>query len=181
MSAGNVSPVLLAPAALLLQGHGYQTRSVGIDAGSALLLAENEYFALGLVEFGRPDQLAAAEAAGAAELADRISTEAGAKRWDAYLVLLSSTAQTGATLPESVATIVYNTNFFRRIVRWNVQPEDSSLARALRPFLPFTVAPTGLATRPIDRLRQGLRSYGVSEDDADLAIARWQSIGTKNG
>jgi len=94
-------PVLLGPASLLLRTHQYATHPVTLAPGTTLLLAENDFFAIGLVEFGTPGELSGAEASGAAELLDRLSAEAGAKRWDAYLVLLSPAALTADAMPES--------------------------------------------------------------------------------
>jgi hypothetical protein len=146
-----------------------------------LLLAENDYFALGLMEFGDPEELSASERESAAELAERVSPDAGAKRWDAYLVLLSPTTLGGDAMPESVTEIIYNTNFFRRIVRWNVQPDEASLSRALRSFLPFVTAQEESRSNPLTRLAQTLPSYGVSEADGLQEIARWRASGSRNG
>lgn len=175
MTAEITNYVLLGPAALLLRSYGYQTDSAGIGGGATLLLAENDYFALGVAEFEAPAHLSAVEEACASALAKRISTEAGPKRWDAYLILLSTTVQDDETMPEAVANIVYNTRFFRRLVRWSVAPESNSLERALRPFLPFTAAQAGLSTGPVDRLKESMASYGVSRDEADHAIALWRA------
>lgn len=180
MTSTPSEPVLLGPAALLLQTHRYATHPVSLAPGMTLLLAENDFFAVGLVEFNTPAELSGAEAAGAAELADRLSTGAGAKRWDTYLVLLSATLA-GDAMPESVTTIVYNTRFFRRIVRWNVQPDEDSLSRALRPFLPLTAAQAEQPMSPLNRLAERLPSYGVSAKDAAQAIVRWQTTGTRRG
>jgi len=181
MTSAPSEPVLLGSAALLLQAHRYATHSVALASGRTLLLAENDFFAVGVVEFGIPAELSAAEAAGAAELAERLSTGAGVKRWDAYLVLISSSVLAGDAMPESVTTIVYNTRFLRRIVRWNVQPGEDSMARTLRPFLPLATAQAGQPMSALDRLAQQLPSYGVPVEDAAQAIARWRATRVRRG
>lgn len=173
--------VLLSPAALLLQRHGYATHPVTLAPGLTLLLAENDFFAVGLVEFTTQANLSGVESLGVAELANRLSADAEAKRWDAYLVLLSPAALASDAMPESVTTIVYNTRFLRRIVRWHVQPDEDSLSRALRPFLPLAAAQSGQPMSPLDRLAERLPSYGVSAEDAAQAIVRWRATGDSRG
>jgi hypothetical protein len=175
------SETLLGPAALLLRGHGFVTQPVTLVPGLTLLLAENDFFVVGLVEFATPVDLSSVESASAAEFAARLSDGGGAKRWDAYLVLLSPAALAGDVMPESVTTIVYNTRFLRRIVRWNVGPDEDSLSRALRPFLPLTSAEAGEQSSPLDRLAGQLPSYGISSEDALQALAEWRMTGARDG
>jgi hypothetical protein len=146
-----------------------------------LLLAENDYFALGVSEFGGPADLTIAESTSASQLVDHISDRTGAKHWDTYLVLLSTSAQIGEDLiPEAVATIVYDTRFLRRIVRWNVSPDQESLANALRPFLPLPAPQSATASNPLDRLARSLVAYGITDDEATETIERWRAVGRHN-
>jgi hypothetical protein len=174
--------VLLGPAALLLQSHGFLTATIPLSAATTLLLAENDYFAIGIAEFAGPADLVSTESSSAAEIVERVSRDAGAKRWDAYLVLLSTTAQVGEDLlPEEVATIVYDTRYLRRIVRWNVAPDQDALTQALRAFIPLPAPQSGAPTSPLGRLGKSLVTYGIPEAEASDAIARWRATGQRDG
>ncbi|HEY2044596.1 MAG TPA: hypothetical protein VGH11_18115 [Jatrophihabitans sp.] len=166
---------LLGPASVFLQSHNYLTRSLAIGGDTTILLAEDPYFALAVAEFSNAQDIAAVEEAGAAALAEQISPNAGVKRWDAYLILLSSAPADKHDMPESVTNIVYNTSFFRRIVKWNVSPTSASLDRALRAFVPLTSAPNVALAVPVDRLVERLPSFGISSQDAEAAIARFKA------
>lgn len=166
---------LLGPASVLLQSHNFVTRSFAIGGEVTVLLAEDPYFALAVAEFSSARDIATVEEAGAAALAEQISPDAGAKRWDAYLILLSSAPADNLDMPESVTNIIYNTSFFRRIVKWNVSPTSASLDRALRAFVPLTPAPNVALAVPADRLVERLPSFGISSQDAEAAIARFKA------
>jgi hypothetical protein len=171
---------LLGPASVLLQSHHYVTRSLSVEADVTILLAEDPYFALAIAEFSTSQDLPTAEEAGAAALVEQISPDAGVKRWDAYLVLLSSASADQHDMPESVTNIVYNTSLFRRIVKWNVTPNAASLDRALRAFIPLASPPNVALMNPVDRLAERLPSFGISRDDAEAAISRFRAMRTRN-
>lgn len=81
---------LLGPASVFLQSHDYVTRSLATSGDTTVLLAEDPYFALAVAEYVDAQDIAAVEEAGAAALVEQISPDAGPKRWDAYLILLSA-------------------------------------------------------------------------------------------
>jgi hypothetical protein len=166
---------LLGPAALLLEGHGYATQTDLLEGDNPLLLAENAYFAIGIAQFATASDLPGLALTVAGDLVDRLNRSSGAKRWDAYLVLLSTSIATESSMPEAVTNIVYNMRFLRRIVRWNVAPDEPGIGRALRPFLPLTAASSGGQVTPLALLSQRLTSYGVATEDAELALAQWQA------
>jgi hypothetical protein len=156
---------LLGPAALLLEGHGYATHTVFLEGDNRLLLAENAYSAIGIAEFATAAELPGLALTVAGDLVDRLNRSSGAKRWDAYLVLLSTSVATESSMPEAVANIVYNMRFLRRIVRWNVPPDEPGIARALRPFLPLTAASSGGQVTPVTLLSRncsGRWLYGLA-------------------
>lgn len=178
--SGLTEPLLLGPASLLLQGYGYSTQHIAIDTALTMVLAENAYFALGIVEFGDAMSLPEVESRAVSDVATRLSGDGGAKRWDVYVVLMTRAAVEGDSMPESIAAIIYNTHFVRRVVRWSVQPEPASLARALRPFLPLTSAEAGGETGPLNRLVARLPLFGVTAEEAEQAIAEWRAMGRSN-
>lgn len=166
---------IIERASVILREHGYEALTISIMPEKSMLLAENDFFALGVIEFEDVTDLSRVEASAAAELSGRLKDSSGVKRWDAYLVLLSPNRQDDASpLSESVASIVYNTQFFRRIVRWGTSANDQSLFRALRAFLPLTVTTAGPVVSPAERLAGSLPSFGISADEAAAALVRWR-------
>lgn len=181
MSEDARSSRLLPLAALMLRSHDYTTRSAVVDRDIPLLLAENDYFALGVTEFQSPRELPTVAESAAAALASYVSDSAGAKRWDFYLVLLSQASLAESAMPEAVTTIVYNTTLFRRVVKWNLEPSEESVARALRSFLPLTAAQAGVAANPLERLRDRLPTYGLSEAMTAQTIEQFRASGVHDG
>jgi hypothetical protein len=138
------------------------------------LLAENDYFAIGITEFFSPQELPVIAAAAANALVERIATDAGAKRWDFYLVLVSSVHPDDVVMPESVTTIVYNTTFFRRVVKWGIEPSELSISEALRAFLPLAATGVAAPVSPMQRLAERLPSYGLSPELAAQTMERFR-------
>lgn len=167
---------LLAAAALVLRSHAFGLRTVPLTGMSTqLLLAENELFLLGLVEFPGPDHLAAVESAAALDLAERLD-QAAAKRWDAYLVLLTDSPAANQEMSAAVADILYNTRYLRRIIRWELAPSDDSLTTALKPFLPLPDA--GRAADlldPMQALVARMVAHGIAPEDATEALELWRA------
>ncbi len=69
----DASPMLLAAAAVLLQRHNYWTDPVALPDGRTLLLAENEYFIVGLTDFSGAQDLITAEASASQSLVERLA------------------------------------------------------------------------------------------------------------
>src|SRR5438270_7781004 len=77
----------------ILKGGGFATSLVRLSPNLRLLVAENEYFVLGIVIAPTLDDLLKMESALAISFVNRLATEAaGPKQWDAYLVLLTTEA-----------------------------------------------------------------------------------------
>ncbi len=138
-----------------------------------MLLAEDSLFVIGAIEFQNATELPTLEAAASLQLADQLA-DAGAKRWDAYLVMLSSAAATERGMSEDVTDIVYNTRYLRRLIRWGVTPTEASLADALRLFLPLPVPGMTGPVDPVQMLADRLPSRGVNPDSAAAAFAQWR-------
>lgn len=168
-------PMLLAAAALLLQRYHYWTEPVALADERTMLLAENEYFIVGLADFSDAQDLIAAEASASQSLVERLADlDSTAKRWDVYLVLLSPSAKSGEDLSETITTIVYNTRYLRRIVRWDLTPDAHVLTRALQPFLPLPAPPLDRPAAPTELLVERLAQFGIGADEARLAVSQWR-------
>lgn len=172
----NSSPpaALLAPAALVLRRHDFRTRPVPSHDTEPMLVAESPLFLVGIVEFAGSSDLPSIEASASTQMADYVA-DAGAKRWDTYLVLLSAAPATERAWSEDVTDILYNTRYLRRIVRWSVAPTESSLATALRPFLPLPLPSTAGPIDPIELLVEELPGHGVDAERVATGIAQWRA------
>lgn len=171
-----VSP-LLSSAAEVLGAEGFDLKSLTTDnLASPMLLAENEYFILGLSAFGDAQELAAVEGAAAVGLAEAV-IESGSKRWDLYLVLLTESESQDDAMSEVVTEILYNTRYLRRVVRWDVSAVGEFMRFALRPFLPLPPhrAAGDMVEDPLRELWERLPLHGVAHDQVRKAIAQWES------
>lgn len=147
------------------------------------LLAENELFALGAIAGQSLEDLEAVEATATEVLLDRLGGRAaGAKRWDAYLVLLTSQRWDSVDDRDRVG-IVYNTRGVRRLVSAGIVDDEEHeleklVAEALAPFLPLRdPLATGL-TDLDDALTSALTVNGISEDSARRYVAAFRARGT---
>jgi hypothetical protein len=168
---------LLAAAALVLRSRGFVVHTTHLSNSSVpLLLAEDAHFVLCVIEFESADQLTALESAGTFELTEHLEG-ALAKRWDAYLVLLSRDLAPTNAFTSTVSDILYNTRYVRRLVRWGVSNTEESVTRALRPFVGLPNQDPGHALDPVQLLLDRLPLYGIDKTTAVEAISMWQASG----
>lgn len=168
---------LLAVAQLVLRARGFLVRTSHLSNSSVpLLLAEDAHFVLCVIEFETAGQLTALESAGTFELAEQLDG-ALAKRWDAYLVLLTRELAPTDAFTATVADILYNTRYVRRMVRWGVANTEKSLTQALRPFMDLPHQEAGTALDPVQLLLERLPLYGIDKPSAVEAVTRWEASG----
>ena len=167
---------LLAAASLVLRSHGFAVRSVPLmSLASQLLLAENEMFLVGVVEFSGNESLTVVESAASMALAERLD-RAGAKRWDAYLVLITDAPSGDQQMSAAAADILYNTRYVRRIIRWELAPTEESLTLGLRPFFGLPDSGHSLSTTDPSKLMvDRMVAHGADPDDAVGAYERWKA------
>lgn len=134
---------LLEAAQRVLERAGFVAWIELLEGGErSWLLAENELFALGAIAGNTLEDLEPFESAATQILLARLGgLDGGAKRWDAYLVLL--TPQRWNTLDSrDRVELTYNTRGIRRLIGAELIPDDGwdvedAVGRALRPFLPL--------------------------------------------
>ena len=168
---------LLAQARRLLATSGFRVQEGPIPGtqDSTWVLAESEAFILAVVPASSPDDLAELEAYAATALSEAVSAaEVGAKRWDAYLVLLSSGGenQRGS---RTITGIQYNTRSLRRLVQLGVPPEPSAVRRALSTFLPLPDLQAGAPSSALDDLLEQLVVNGADRHAAASSIAEFRA------
>jgi hypothetical protein len=139
------------------------------------LLAENEYFLLGLTTGATLDDLRVLEGYVTAEMGELFEAETlGAKRWDSYVVLLASSDGDQKGRPE-LLRLQYNTRSLRRLISLGVQATDEAVGSALATFLPLPDPPAGGLASPFDELIEQLVINGVAPDRAEQAVATYRS------
>lgn len=147
------------------------------------LLAENELFAIGAIAGETLEELQPVEPTATHMLLSRLGgLESGAKRWDAYLVLL--TPQRWSTIDSrDRAEFLYNTRGIRRLIGAEIIPDDENdiedaVARVLRPFLPLADPVNGGLDDLDDALITALIVNGVDPDAAPRYVAAYRARGT---
>ncbi len=166
---------LLALARSVLVDEGYAVEDLPGEPG--LLLAENAYFFIGVSATPTISQLVVAQPLAELAIWDRLSqSNAGPKRWDAYLILLTQerspeTRQTTRDLFE----INYDTRNLRRIARAGVEATLVAVREALTPFVaPIALDDPSIASDPFDALTEALAARGVERALATRATAAFK-------
>ena len=155
---------LLVLARSVLADEGYSVEDV--DGELPLLLAENNYFVVGVATAPTIYQLLAAEGIAEAMLVDRLtSSDPGPKRWDAYLMLLTQEQSSeSAEVSRDLFSINYDTVGLRRIVQTGVAPRLASVRTALAPFVePIQLDDPSIASDPFESLVEALAARGCGE------------------
>jgi hypothetical protein len=151
------------------------------ESGRSWLLAEDDFFAVGLISGSSLHELSIADSVGTAALLERLGgLAAGAKRWDAYLVLLTPAPEGAADSRERV-DLLYNTRGLRRLLGLGVQATEESIRKVLTPFLPLA-EPLESALGDIDRdLVEALVVNGIDSDAAARYVAAFRRTGSLEG
>ena len=164
---------LLDEARQLLERVGFTVNKAELSpARLPWLLAENDLFAVGIAAARTLEDLLKLEAYATFALSDRIK-EAGAKRWDAYLVLLASEDREARGRRE-VRNLQYDTHMFRRVVNLGVSADEESVRRALRPFLPLPSPSEQMLPPALSDLVDELVLQGIDRNQALEAVHDYQ-------
>lgn len=175
---------LLEVAERVLERAGFAVRIESLEGTDrSWLLAENELFALGAIAGDTLEDLEPVESTATHALLSRLGgLDGGAKRWDAYLMLL--TPQPWLTLDSrDRVEFVYNTRGIRRMIGAQLIPDDEAdvedaVARVLRPFLPLA-DPSGTRLEDLDEaLIAALIVNGVDHEAAPRYIAAYRARGS---
>jgi len=174
---------LLAVARRVLSANGFRTAEANLTGLEDVpwLLAENEYFILAVVAGLSLDDLLGVEGFVSADIEGRVggAPELGAKRWDTYVVLLTS-AEAERGRPE-VLSLEYNTRSVRRLVLLGAAPYEEAVTTALRAFLPLPPPRPEKLASAYDLLIDQLVVNGVREDFARAAVAAHRSAEPSDG
>jgi hypothetical protein len=166
---------LLSLATSILLEQGYEVEPIDLDA--TLVLAENPYFLVGVSAAPTIAQLLEAEGVAEATLARRLAdADAGPKRWDAYLVLLTQErSPDNIEVTRELFDINYDTKRVRRIAHSGVDTTLASVRTALAPFVsPIQLDDPSLTADAFIFFLDALAARGVERDLAIRAIAAFQ-------
>ena len=173
---------LLDAAREVLVDAGFVAEHANLPHGdSSWLLAENDFFAVGLISRPSVDELAVANAIGTTAMLDRLGgKQAGAKRWDAYLVLLTTEPEETIDSRQRVQ-LIYNMRGLRRLLGVGLRPDDDSVRRVLAPFLPLSEPLEDSLGDIGTELVDALVVNGIASDAAARYVAAFTSTGSLEG
>jgi hypothetical protein len=183
MSTVNSAPGLLAIARRVLIQHDFRVSERILDGADAAtwLLAESEYFLLALAAGESFDDLLVLEGFLAASLATVFEDgKLGPKRWDSYVVLLSSSGADQRGTPD-VVRLQYNTRSLRRLVSLGIPAHEDTVAEALATFLPLPESLPGGLRSAFDELVAQLVINGIAEDQAATVVSSYRTTGSIDG
>jgi hypothetical protein len=170
-------PTLLTIARRVLANHNFlvEERPLAGLGDVDWLLAESDYFVLGIAAGGSFDDLLVLEGYVASELGELLQqAEVGAKRWDFYVVLLARSGADQRGRP-NVVRLEYNTRSMRRIVCLGTAAHEEAVANALATFLPLPEQPPGGLPMPFDELVEQLVLNGIPNEQAVAAVSGYRS------
>jgi hypothetical protein len=179
----NADPLLISVARRVLDRYHFRVREAqlaGLD-DVTWLMAESEYFVLGLAAGQTFDDLLVLEGYVAAALGEMVQNSTlGAKRWDSYVVLMASSGADQRGRPD-VVRLQYNTRSLRRLVCLGTAAHEDAIAGALATFLPLPDPPPGGLPSAFDELVEQLVINGISRDRATTVVATYRAAGTLDG
>ena len=183
MTPVNADPLLISVARRVLDRHHFRVQEaqlVGLD-DVTWLIAESEYFVLGLAAGQTFDDLLVLEGYVAAALGEMLQGSAlGAKRWDSYVVLLASSGADQRGRPD-VVRLQYNTRSLRRLVCLGRAAHEDAIAGALATFLPLPDPPPEGLPSAFDELVEQLVINGISGERATAVVAHYRATGQLDG
>lgn len=170
---------LLNTAEGVLTEAGFSTRrGVFSSADAPCLLAEDEFFIVAIVASQTLKEARRVESFAAAELLDHVAeARVGAKRWDAYLVLLAEEVIDEVEQGRDLVELQYNTRGVRRLVATGVSDRDSLMV-ALRPFLPLPQPVPGGLSDALSDLTDQLVINGVDREQAARYVGAFDQRGS---
>lgn len=176
-------PALVGLARRVLAGRGFRVSEAQLPGlgDTPWLLAENELFVLGVVAGEGLEDLQILETYAAPVLSELMAeADLGAKRWDAYLILLAS-GGSDERGNRAVVDLQYNTRALRRIVALGVPANEEAVAAALSTFLPLPEPPSGGLTAAFDDLIEQLVINGIDRKRAEASVVAFRESGSRDG
>lgn len=163
---------LLRLAGEVLTRAGYTTVPPG--SGTPAILAENSDNVVAVTATITVEDTVRAEPLLSKLLTAQMGSKSlDGKRWDGYVVLLTSQAAPWA-VAEPLFGIAYNLRHVRRLVKVEVDPTLAGVQRAIRPVLPLPQPPSAdELTDPLTLLRDRLLQRGLDAAAVDASIARF--------
>jgi hypothetical protein len=174
---------LLRLARRILERHRFRVQEGQLEGleDATWLLAESDYFILGVVAGATLDDLLLLEGYVADALGGLLQEgRLGAKRWDSYVVLLAASGTEDRGRPD-VVRLQHNTRSIRRLVALGTAAHEDAVAAALATFLPLPEPPMQGLRAPFDELIEQLVLNGVGEEHARAAVESYRAQGEVDG
>jgi hypothetical protein len=177
---------LLEAARVILDRAGFNARIEALsESGSPWLLAEDELFAIGVVAGESLASLREVEDMASQELLARIGgLKGGPKRWDVYLVFLT-TQRWSAVDDRERMEFEYDTRGIRRLIGAQLVPDEDETIEdpvegVLRPFLPLAPPLRAGLTDLDNALEAALIVNGVDAQQAPRYVSAFRARGDLN-
>jgi len=173
-----IAELLEAATAVFIE-HGFATSAEFIgDTTSRWLVAENDLFIVGVTATVTMGDLRALESIAAGALLTRLSkTSIGTKKWDAYLVLMTTGPIRDAAEARQLVSIEYDTGGVRRLVATSVAPTPEGVRHVLRPFVPLPPPQPGAVTEAFEELVEQLHVHGIDRSEAARIVSAFKDRG----
>lgn len=162
----------------ILTDAGYQCSRRETTRGESMLVGENAYGLVAIVEATALDTLEQLVSDAQAELtrfvvSGRVST----LRWDLYVFALAMFDPVPPHAVEVADDLESDTRYARKFVKVNLSRDAGALDQALRPLLPLRTVPATTLTDPLELMRERLTAAGVPEIVATGAIDSFLATG----
>jgi len=175
MTEAKLDTRLLLLARRILERHHFRVQERQVEGleDATWLLAESDYFVLGVAAGVEFDDLLLLEGYVVESLGRLLQDHLGPKRWDSYVVLLSTSGAEERGRPD-VVRLQHNTRSIRRLVALGTAAHEDAVASALATFLPLQEPPMQGLRPPFDELIEQLVLNGVDHEQASAAVASYR-------
>ncbi len=161
-----------------LEDADYNCEMTSVPTSSRVLLAENPYSLIAIVEMDVWDSVEQSVFDVQSELSRLVAESTDAeKRWDMYVLVHLRTPSPSAVDVRAVEALEADTRYARKFVRWNLENSREELDRALRPFLPLRAATAFESQDVLQLLHRALATEGIEADLAESAIESFRLRG----
>ena len=159
-------------------GRGFQCAVETIGPFPRVLLAEDPYTSLLVVETAGTDGLERIASDAQAELTKLVSKRDDSSiRWDLYVVIHVRTTTLTSIDASIVEKVSSDTAYARKIVRINLGRDGAALTKALRSFLPIHRSEPIDYDDPLRHLAKAMVALGAPQTDVESAFSTFNING----
>lgn len=171
----------LADFQLALEDANFECRETTLYASKPVLLAENPYSLVAILEANSLDEIENDVFDAQAELSRLVAESSRTdKRWDLYVLVHLRTLDSTKIDTRVLEGLEADTRYARKFIRCNLENDREELDRALRPFLPLRPATAFEPQDALQLLRAALIEHGAEPHIVDSALESYRTEGEIN-